>query len=76
MDQTPAHDNYNPDLLRLMDRAFEAVIEQDPDNNSGQMYLRIAAARATTTSVPPPSDAGESAKDDDSGKAEDSKKEP
>ena len=27
MDQTPAHDNYNPDLLRLMDRAFEAVIE-------------------------------------------------
>jgi trans-aconitate methyltransferase len=27
MDQTPAHDNYNPDLLRLMDRAFESVVE-------------------------------------------------
>jgi len=27
MDQTPAHDNYNPDLLRLMDRAFGTVVE-------------------------------------------------
>jgi len=27
MDQTPAHDNYNPDLLRFMDRAFATVVE-------------------------------------------------
>ncbi|MDX1377025.1 MAG: class I SAM-dependent methyltransferase [Burkholderiales bacterium] len=27
MDQTPAHDNYNPDLLRLMDRGFATVVE-------------------------------------------------
>jgi SAM-dependent methyltransferase len=27
MDQTPAHDNYNPDLLRLLDRRFATVVE-------------------------------------------------
>ena len=27
MDQTPAHDNYNPDLLRLMDSAYGTVVE-------------------------------------------------
>lgn len=27
MDQTPAHDGHNPDLLRLMDRPFSAVVE-------------------------------------------------
>ena len=27
MDQTPAHDHHNPDLLRLMDRRFARVVE-------------------------------------------------